>query len=442
MKAKRAALWAVLPLLAAGCDSCTGDDPNDPPPPPPNVPTNLVATALGSERIDLAWTDNADNEAEFRLERSPDGGATWTEIARLPANATSYADLGLVQGTAYSYRVQAVNAGGTSAWAGPASATTRTRRWIPLSTGPSARLDHAAIYDPVGQRMILFGGFTAVGASNDLWELTLPPSGSPAWTLLTPSGTPPSARGGHSAIYDPIGKRMIVFGGDDGTLPTTVHALDLSTLSWSTLSVSGSPPAGRTYHGAVYVPDPSNPRMIVFGGNNLSAPFSDVWQLTLPVSGTPTWTQLSPADSPGVRDRHVLVYDSANGRLLTFGGNDGNAGGDPYTNATWALTLSPLQWTPLAPSNPPFPRYGSAAIFDATHRRLTLFGGDDTTIPMDNAVWILGPSAWSTPAVSGGPPPGRYGHSAIYDELNRRMVIFGGLDEMFTPLDDTWALDL
>lgn len=442
MRTGAAAFLTVLTLLAAGCDGCTGDDPNDPPPPPPNAPTNLVATPLGSERIDLAWTDNATNEAEFRIERSSDGGATWAEIARLPANSAAYADLGLAPGTAYSYRVRAVNSGGTSGWAGPAGAATRVRAWTSLPTGPSARLDHAAVYDPVGQRMILFGGFTSGGAVADLWELTLPSSGTPSWTELTASGIAPSARWGHSAIYDPIGKRMVVFGGFDGTLPTDVHALRLDTLSWTTLSVSGSPPPGRMAHGAVYVPDPSTPRMIVFGGNDLSAALGDVWQLTFPTSGSPTWTQLSPSGSPGIRDRHVLVYDSVNDRLLTFGGNDGGAGGDPYTDATWALTLNPLQWVQLTPSSPPAPRQGPAGIFDATHRRLTLFGGDDGNLTWDMAVWVLGSSSWSAPSISGGSPPGRYGHTAVYDEFNRRMVIFGGVDESFAPLNDVWALDL
>lgn len=447
VKTGAAGFLAVLALLAAGCDGCTGDDPNDPPPPPPEAPSGLAATPLTSERIDLAWTDNATNEAEFRIERSSDGGAAWTEIARLPANSAAYADLGLAPRTVYSYRIRAVNSGGASAWAGPASATTRVRAWSSLPTGPSARFDHAAIYDPVGQRMIVFGGHTAGGTANDVWELTLPSLGSPTWNQLTPSGTPPSARGGHSAIYDPIGRQMIVFGGVDGsgTLPVTVHALRLDTnpVSWSTLSVSGSSPTGRSWHKAVYVPDPSTPRMIVFGGNNQGVSLSDVWELTLPSAGPSMWTQLSPSGSPGVRDLHVLVRDPVNGRLLTFGGSDGEAGLDPYTNETWALTLNPLQWTPLSVANPPFPRYGAASIFDPLNVRLTLFGGhDNTTTPMDNAVWVLGPSSWSAPAVSGPSPGGRYGHTAVYDELNRRMVIFGGLNESLTLLNDVWALDL
>ncbi|MFN3484015.1 MAG: kelch repeat-containing protein [Planctomycetota bacterium] len=443
MRIGATALGVVL-LCTAGCHGCTGDDDNDPPPPAPEAPTNLAATPLGSERIDLAWTDNATNESEFRIQRSADGGASWTEIARLPADSASYADLGLVQGSAYSYRVQAVNSGGASPWAGPASAATRVRAWTSLPTGPSPRLDHSAIYDPVGQRMIVFGGFTGSGGTADLWELTLPSSGLPVWTQLTASGTPPSARWGHSAIYDPVGHQMIVFGGEDGgpSLPTTVHALRLDILSWTTLSLSGSPP-GRYDHSAVYIPDPSTPRMILFGGYNRNDALGDLWELTLPASGSPAWTQLSPSGSPpGPHYSHVLVYDSLNGRLLAFGGNDGSAIGNPYDNRVWELRLNPLQWTLLSPAGSPSPRYGAAGIFDATHGRLTLFGGDDGNIPLDNALWILGPSSWSTPAVSGILPVGRVGHSAVYDELNRRMVIFGGFDENLIPLNDAWALDL
>ena len=46
---------------------------------------------------------------------------------------------------------------------------------------------HSAIYDPVRDRMVVFGG-SAVRASNfnDVWALSL--AGTPAWTQLTPIG--------------------------------------------------------------------------------------------------------------------------------------------------------------------------------------------------------------------------------------------------------------
>ena len=77
-----------------------------------------------------------------------------------------------------------------------------------------ARSGHSAIYDPVRDRMVVFGGYSGTGYTyflNDVWVLSL--AGMPAWTQLTPTGTPPSARYGHSAIYDPVRDRMVVFGG-------------------------------------------------------------------------------------------------------------------------------------------------------------------------------------------------------------------------------------
>ena len=62
-----------------------------------------------------------------------------------------------------------------------------------------------------------------------------------------PSGTPPSARDGHTAIYDPVRDRMVVFGGDDGALRNDVWALTLSgSPAWSALAPVGTPPSARS----------------------------------------------------------------------------------------------------------------------------------------------------------------------------------------------------
>ncbi len=92
----------------------------------PAAPTNLVTTpAAGSVQINLTWTDNANNETGFIVERSPNGNDTWTQVGAPAANATSFSDsTGLVAGTTYYYRVRATNALGDSANASVASATT------------------------------------------------------------------------------------------------------------------------------------------------------------------------------------------------------------------------------------------------------------------------------------------------------------------------------
>src|SRR5262245_2395033 len=76
---------------------------------------------------------------------------------------------------------------------------------------PSARYLHAAVYDAAHDRMVVFGGYSSRDLVNDVWVLTF--SGTPEWTQLAPAGTPPSARRLMSAVYDPVRNRLVVFGG-------------------------------------------------------------------------------------------------------------------------------------------------------------------------------------------------------------------------------------
>ncbi|MCU0438611.1 MAG: fibronectin type III domain-containing protein [Raineya sp.] len=71
-----------------------------------NAPSGLMATAVSSSRINLAWTDNDVNEQGYKIERSLDG-TNYTEIAsNLSTNSTNYSDLSLSPGTLYYYRVR------------------------------------------------------------------------------------------------------------------------------------------------------------------------------------------------------------------------------------------------------------------------------------------------------------------------------------------------
>ncbi len=87
------------------------------------APTNLIATAVDTHQIDLSWTDNADNEDGFRIDRKTATGG-FVQIADLAANSTSYSDTGLQPGTEYTYRVYAYNADGESGFSNTATATT------------------------------------------------------------------------------------------------------------------------------------------------------------------------------------------------------------------------------------------------------------------------------------------------------------------------------
>jgi photosystem II stability/assembly factor-like uncharacterized protein len=71
------------------------------------APSELGATAVSQTQIDLSWTDNSDDETNFRIERSPDGSSGWAEIGSVDANVTSFSDNDLSSNTSYHYRVRA-----------------------------------------------------------------------------------------------------------------------------------------------------------------------------------------------------------------------------------------------------------------------------------------------------------------------------------------------
>lgn len=79
----------------------------------PIAPSNLVASAY-QKSIALTWTDNSDNEDCFYLSRMEANG-TWKNLEQLIAGTYSYKDWDVVQGTSYSYKVQAANHSGVSA---------------------------------------------------------------------------------------------------------------------------------------------------------------------------------------------------------------------------------------------------------------------------------------------------------------------------------------
>src|SRR4029077_20659155 len=70
-----------------------------------------------------SWTDNANNENGFKIERSTDG-VNFALITTTAANITSYIDTSLAAGTTYTYQLLAPNAAGDSSSSTAVAATT------------------------------------------------------------------------------------------------------------------------------------------------------------------------------------------------------------------------------------------------------------------------------------------------------------------------------
>lgn len=215
-----------------------------------------------------------------------------------------------------------------------------TPEWgVYTALAPVPRAAHSAIYDPNRDAMLVFGGTGGGSYRNDVVGLDL---GTGAWSTMTTGGTPPHARFDHSAVYDPVGNRMLVFGGAywDGVwrVYNDVWALSLAggTPTWSLISPTGSPPRARFNHTAVY--DPAFDRMLVYGGSVDSVNFvGDVWELQL--SGVPAWLRIAPSgDSLGKRTKHASVFDGLRNRMVVFGGIGSASGYNGSSlNDAWAL---------------------------------------------------------------------------------------------------------
>lgn len=88
----------------------------------PAAPSNLSATPTSSTVIRLNWTDNSNNETEFRVEQKVNGA--FVDLGAAAANATAINITGVPPGSTQTFRVRARNAAGNSGYSNEASATT------------------------------------------------------------------------------------------------------------------------------------------------------------------------------------------------------------------------------------------------------------------------------------------------------------------------------
>src|SRR5262245_43566873 len=302
-----------------------------------------------------------------------------------------------------------------------------------MGTPPPGRYGHVAVYDPIRDRMIVFGGRNYFTQFNDVWELSL--SGTPTWSEITASGPVPPARSHCTAVYDSAHDGLVMLGGyADGETGLTffkdVWLLPLSGKpAWSALTVAGLPPYELCVKSEIY--DPEWSRVILFGGGN-----NETWALS--IADSPEWSRLSPMGMlPSPRFGHTAIYDPGGRRMIVHGGSSGTS----LLNDTWALSLGDsLVWFFLSPlgSLPP-PRQEHFAIYDPLCARMVTFGGSGGL----NDSWALSLSqepAWSTLTPSEPFPRGRAGHTAVYDPLRDRMLICGGesVAYSYSYLSDIW----
>ncbi|MBN1629028.1 MAG: hypothetical protein JW990_04635 [Thermoleophilia bacterium] len=282
----------------------------------------------------------------------------------------------------------------------------------PGGTVPPGGYGSVIVYDPVGTRVIFWVSDGSDGQSE------MSPGGTwsydpvaNAWERLATSGDLPDSRVYCSVAYDPIAARVILFGGfrqDESTLDDT-WAYDPAANSWTQLDPAGDLPQARAGH--CMACDPVGRKMVVFGGYGLEKNSNDAWAYD-PAANT--WTELHPeGDTPIPRYGHTMVYEPVGRRMILFGGFDDGQG--LPLNDTWAYDPAANSWTQLDPAGDlPEARVAHSMVYDPVGRRMVLFGGMGPGDCLDDT-WAYDPAAntWTRLSNSAAPSTLHSGGAAV-----------------------------
>ena len=294
-------------------------------------------------------------------------------------------------------------------------------------TTPPARALGSAIYDPLGNRVIVFGGRTGSTYLNDLWAFDLD---TLSWVELVAQGTPPTRRRGHNAIYDPMGHRMVSWAGQgsgSGAFFDDVWALDLDSNQWQDVSPVASPP-GR--YGSTSVFDPVGNRLVSFGGFSDQGRFDDVQAFDLE---SQTWQNLAPEVGPVKRCLLSSAIDLAARKMIIFGGQSTE---QSRRNDLWVFDFATNSWTEAPADAPPSGRFFTTSFVDSGGSFI-VFGGS-TAAGNSNETWRydFGGGQWTRLEIPDPPSP-RSGMAATLIGEDK-LIIFSGSGA--GSLEDVWEL--
>jgi hypothetical protein len=297
---------------------------------------------------------------------------------------------------------------------------------------PSARYDHAMVYaslpNPDRDVVVLFGGNAGGEYQNDTWEW----SGS-LWTRMDiPEASRPPVRFGHSLAYDSSRRKVVLFGGHNGSFRLN-DTWEYDGVTWTQVFPSGS--LTPRYHAAMAY-DPVRGEVVLFGGNPADeTPYSkETWVYKVTGTGA-TWSRKWPSTDPTERNAAAMVFDYNRGVILLHGGQVGWPYGD---SSEETYEWSGSNWSRVSTSGPSIS--GHAMANDPYRGRTVLFGGWEGGYAgfkrNDTWEWNGSTRQWTKMPLSYKPVE-REWHSMAYHTGARVCVLFGG-SASAGPLNDTW----
>jgi len=233
-----------------------------------------------------------------------------------------------------------------------------------------------------------------------------------SWTQMSglSAGTPAAA------ALDTLRRRAILF-------DTTRVTWSFDTLGETRLNPATSPSL-RTSALAAY--DERRDRVVLFGGvDPQSNLLDDTWEWD-----GQTWTDVSTATRPPPASAaRAMTYDRARGKVVLV-----------HTTQMWEW--DGVAWQSSALAAPLLNRTGPALAYDPIRERVVWFGGQDSSALAFNDTWLLEPTGWVVQEPPFARPAPRSSASLTWDASRRRLVLYGGInDDMPMAFRDAWEWD-
>lgn len=197
--------------------------------------------------------------------------------------------------------------------------------------GPVPRAESAAAWDQRRRRLIVFGGYRAVGGVvsllGDTWEFD-----GARWALAATEG--PSPRSGAAMFFDEALGKAILFGGSGARSDTWAWDGE----AWH--QVGGRAAPGRYNAAATW--DSTGRLALRFGGWDSATRTSDTW-----VWRDRQWHDVSRQSAPSRRNHSAMAFDRLRNRVVLYGGHDG----EYVFGDLWEWDAS-TGWLDVAPAPP------------------------------------------------------------------------------------------
>ncbi len=303
-------------------------------------------------------------------------------------------------------------------------------RWteVVTTTTPAPRSGAAMTWDGVSNQVLMFGGSDNVDVFSDTWTFA-----NGDWTQRATGSAPhPSPRLNTRMAYDPLRRRVVLFGGQAVGPTDAINLQDTwewDGSTWRELAVTGAIPSGRGHHAMVF--DPIRQRVMLLGGAQNFSPIprgsslADQWEW----DGA-RWTQVMPTGPrPGKRMAPSLSFDPGRNVVVLHAGFDDHDLADTWewNGQTW-----------LERSLLPVPRSDFAFGQQAPGAEALLFGGYVTAGGLElGDTYRFVSDRWQRVHTEGPTPPPRSGASLAY--LDDVAVLYGGISGQ-TLLSDLWTL--